>query len=87
MARSKGRNAVLIVRVPDDWKPCSLNAIPLVVLSAEFFARRMPLWKAVVTAEGFNRARLPGSGAPDGQWALTVANCTNQRRARKAVRA
>ncbi|HEY1600623.1 MAG TPA: hypothetical protein VGG64_13530 [Pirellulales bacterium] len=79
MSTSHGRNAVLIVTTADGWKPASLNAVPVTTLSSRFLARRLPLWKALAFAEGYNRERLPGSGTPDGSWALCVCSLGIQR--------
>ena len=91
MARPFGRHAVLIVMTPESWHPASLNAVPRDVLSSRFYVRRAPLYKAVCVAEQYNRDRLPGSGTPDGTWALTVLSLASRRsslsrRAEKAVR-
>jgi hypothetical protein len=79
MSAPFGRHAVLIVTTPESWHPTSLNALPRETLSSRFYARRLPLWKAVAIAEQFNRDRLPGSGKPDGTWALTVLSLAIRR--------
>jgi hypothetical protein len=79
MARPFGRHAVLVVSVAGEWRPSSLNAVPREVSSSRFYVRRAPLYKAIAVAEQYNRDRLPGSGTPDGTWALTVLSLAIRR--------
>jgi hypothetical protein len=72
MSRStSGRNAVVIVRTPSGWNPASINSIPPEILETTFYARKLPLYKALAVAEAYNAARMAGSIEP-GTWAMCV---------------
>ncbi|MBI2824400.1 MAG: hypothetical protein HYX69_06920 [Planctomycetia bacterium] len=82
----------MIVTAPADWKPSTINTIPPAVLSATFYARRLPLYKALAITEAYNKARLPRSGRPnDGTWALCIVSVGQRgmlvRLARESMRA
>jgi hypothetical protein len=62
------RNAVLIVSVPDKWRPASLNGLPPKISGGEFLIRRATLLAARAAARKFNRHYAEHPGA----WALCV---------------
>jgi hypothetical protein len=62
------RNAVLVVRVPDNWQPSSLNGLPPTIKGGAFLIRRATLLTARAAARKFNRHYAEHPGA----WALCV---------------
>ena len=67
----KPHNGVLIVTVPDDWKPQRFHNLPPAILSARYYARGNPIHISLEIAKAFNRARLQPGGWT-GEWALMV---------------
>ena len=65
------RNAVIIIHTPDDWRPTSLDGLPPEFSQAEFYAKNLPLGKAVAIAEAINRYSIrPGNWS--GRWAIVA---------------
>jgi hypothetical protein len=83
--RPKGRSAVLVVQVPEGWRPASANAVPPAATASRFYARRQPLGAALAIAEAYNRSRLPCNSF-DGSWALCVVSSGQQLSVRRLAR-
>ena len=66
-----GKNAVLLARVPDEFKPSSVSDIPGVVLSATLYKPHVPLCSGIMFCRRYNAERL-AEGPPIQSWALLV---------------
>jgi hypothetical protein len=70
----KPYNAVIIVTVPDDWRPTRVFHLPPSFSEAKYYAKRLPLHMAIEVARTYNRQRLleANAGQPIGTWALQI---------------
>ena len=64
----KPHNAVIVCRVPDDWKPQHFHNLPPMILSARFLCKGNPIHISLEIAKSFNRERLrPAAGPASGR--------------------
>ena len=75
---SRPKNAVFLARVPDDFRPTHYHAVPTEILGGEFYARSLPLCRALVVAQEFNKAHLPCTGRYENQWAVVLKGLRSQ---------
>jgi hypothetical protein len=77
---SRPKNAVFIVEC-GDWRPVYYHDDPPAILGGEFYARSLPLCRALTVAQEFNKAHLPRKDKFDGKWAIVIKGLKAQKQA------
>ena len=69
----KPYHAVLVVGVPDDWRPTRVFHLPPSFSDVRYYAKRLPLYIAIEVARRYNADRLRNNphGSP-GTWCLQI---------------
>lgn len=77
---SRPKNAVFIVDC-GDWRPTHYHDVPPAIIGGEFYARSLPLCRALTVAQEFNKAHLPCRGKFEGKWAIVIKGLKAQKQA------